>query len=166
MSPRLATMPGLPPLLACLGLLVLWEVAARTFDISGLPPAHEALRALPASVGDPEGRVIIAQSIRRMGVGFGLGRALDVVPMIRALGIRTVKRLVAGLVARTPTERDVPMEREVAVQIDAGLREGILLAARTVDDVEILALVDLLEVGFRRVPDPHPTADPSTGGLP
>ena len=47
-------MPGLPPLLACLGLLALWEVAARTFDISGLPPAHEALRELPAILTDPE----------------------------------------------------------------------------------------------------------------
>ena len=39
MTPRLTAVPGLPPLLACLGLLALWELAARIFQISGLPPA-------------------------------------------------------------------------------------------------------------------------------
>ena len=72
MSTRLASLPGLPPLLACLGLLALWEVAAWVFDIGGLPPAHEALRALPAILGDPEALLNIAHSIRRMGVGFAL----------------------------------------------------------------------------------------------
>ena len=78
MSLRLAAVPGLPPLLACLGLLVLWEVAARTFDISGLPPAHEALRALPAILGDPEALLNIAHSIRRMAVGFALALAFAI----------------------------------------------------------------------------------------
>ena len=40
---RLSAIPGLPPLLATAGLLVAWEIAARTLDISGLPPAHAAL---------------------------------------------------------------------------------------------------------------------------
>ena len=72
MRVRLAGVPGLPPLLACLGLLALWEVAAWTFDISGLPPARDALRELPAILGDPEALRNIAHSIRRMGIGFAL----------------------------------------------------------------------------------------------
>jgi NitT/TauT family transport system permease protein len=71
-TPRLSTIPGLPPLIACLGLLALWELAARTFQISGLPPAWEALRQLPAVLGDPESLLNIADSIRRMGLGFVL----------------------------------------------------------------------------------------------
>ncbi len=35
MSTRLASLPGIPPLIACLALLVLWEAAARIFAING-----------------------------------------------------------------------------------------------------------------------------------
>jgi len=48
MSVRLSAIPGLPPLLACFGLLALWEMAARVAGIAGLPPAHAALSELPA----------------------------------------------------------------------------------------------------------------------
>src|SRR4051794_22125256 len=51
---RLSHIPGLPPLIACLGLLAAWELAARVFDISGLPPARDALRELPVILTDPE----------------------------------------------------------------------------------------------------------------
>jgi len=51
---RLSAIPGLPPLIAAAGLLAAWEIAARTFDISGLPPAHAALRELPAILTDRE----------------------------------------------------------------------------------------------------------------
>src|SRR5436190_17429872 len=70
--PRLSAIPGLPPLLACLGLLAAWEIAARFFDISGLPPAHEALRELPAILTDKESLLNILDSIRRMVIGLGL----------------------------------------------------------------------------------------------
>src|SRR5204862_2273734 len=76
--PRLSAIPGLPPLLACLGLLAAWEIAARIFDISGLPPAHEALRQLPAILTDKESLLNILASIRRMIVGFALGLAFAV----------------------------------------------------------------------------------------
>ena len=42
MMPRISAIPGLPPLIAAAGLLALWELAARAFDISGLPPARDA----------------------------------------------------------------------------------------------------------------------------
>src|SRR5690242_21925308 len=69
---RISSIPGLPPLLACAGLLAAWEVAARAFDISGLPPAHEALRELPAILTNKESLLNILDSIRRMAIGFSL----------------------------------------------------------------------------------------------
>jgi len=68
----ISTIPGLPPLLACAGLLALWEVAARIIGISGLPPAHEALRELPGILSDKESLLNILDSIRRMAIGFSL----------------------------------------------------------------------------------------------
>jgi len=82
---RIGTLPGLPPLLACVGLLAAWEVAARSFDISGLPPAHEALRALPSILGDREALLNIAHSMRRMVVGFALALAFAI-PVGLAMG--------------------------------------------------------------------------------
>ena len=35
---RIGDIPGLPPLIACIGLLVFWDLLARHFNISGLPP--------------------------------------------------------------------------------------------------------------------------------
>jgi ABC-type nitrate/sulfonate/bicarbonate transport system permease component len=69
---RVSTIPGLPPLIAAAGLLALWEIAAYTFDISGLPPAHAALRELPAILTDKESLLNILASIRRMLIGFTL----------------------------------------------------------------------------------------------
>jgi len=75
---RLSAVPGLPPLIACLGLLAVWELAARAFGISGLPPAHEALRELPAILSDPEALLNILASIKRMLIGFALALAFAV----------------------------------------------------------------------------------------
>ena len=78
MSVRLSAFPGLPPLFACLGLLTLWEMAAQVFGIAGLPPAHEALRELPAILTDPEALINILHSVRRMSLGFVLALAFAV----------------------------------------------------------------------------------------
>jgi NitT/TauT family transport system permease protein len=75
---RLSAIPGLPPLLACLGLLAVWEAASYTFGISGLPPAHDALRELPLILADPESLLNILASLRRMLVGFALALAFAV----------------------------------------------------------------------------------------
>jgi NitT/TauT family transport system permease protein len=69
---RISAIPGLPPLIAAAALLTLWELAARVFDISGLPPAHLALREVPAILSDPEALLNILASIRRMLIGFAL----------------------------------------------------------------------------------------------
>ena len=62
--------PGLPPLIACAALLLAWELAARLLDISGLPPAGQTLRELPALLSDPEVLINILASVRRMIIGF------------------------------------------------------------------------------------------------
>jgi ABC-type nitrate/sulfonate/bicarbonate transport system permease component len=71
-STRLSAIAGLPPLFACAGLLALWEGAARVFAIDGLPPAHDAVRELPAILCDPEALLDILASLRRMAIGFAL----------------------------------------------------------------------------------------------
>ena len=78
MSARLSSLPGLPPLIACVALLALWEAAARIFAINGLPPAHEALRQLPTILGDRESLLNILDSMRRMAIGFALALAIAV----------------------------------------------------------------------------------------
>jgi NitT/TauT family transport system permease protein len=75
---RISAIPGLPPLLACAGLLAVWEIAARVLDISGLPPAHLALAELPAILKDKESLLAILDSIRRMVTGFALALAVAI----------------------------------------------------------------------------------------
>jgi ABC-type nitrate/sulfonate/bicarbonate transport system permease component len=75
---RLSAIPGLPPLIACLGLLAVWEAASYAFGISGLPPAHDALREVPVILADPESLLNILASIRRMLIGFVLAFAFAV----------------------------------------------------------------------------------------
>jgi NitT/TauT family transport system permease protein len=65
-------LPGLPPLIALAALLLVWELAARLLDVSGLPPAGQTLRELPALLSDPEVLVNILDSVRRMMTGFVL----------------------------------------------------------------------------------------------
>jgi ABC-type nitrate/sulfonate/bicarbonate transport system permease component len=78
MRARITSLPGLPPLIACGALLALWETAARIFAIDGLPPAHEALRQLPAILGDREALINILDSVRRMAIGCALALAVAV----------------------------------------------------------------------------------------
>jgi len=75
---RLSAIPGLPPLVACAGLLAVWELAARAYGISGLPPAHEALRELPAILTDKESLYNILASMKRMAIGFALALAFAI----------------------------------------------------------------------------------------
>lgn len=78
MTQQVPAASGLPPLIACLGLLALWETAARLLAIDGLPPAYEALRQIPTLISDPETLLNIAASLRRMLVGFVLAALLAV----------------------------------------------------------------------------------------
>ncbi len=75
---RISAIPGLPPILACAGLLAAWEIAARVLDISGLPPAHVALAELPTILRDKESLWAILDSVRRMVTGFVLALAFAI----------------------------------------------------------------------------------------
>src|ERR1700677_3219383 len=60
------------PLLACLGLLGVWQVAALILSNDSFPTALEAIRAIPSILGDKESLINIAASLRRMAIGLSL----------------------------------------------------------------------------------------------
>src|ERR1700682_5456759 len=60
------------PLLACLGLLGIWQAAALILNTDSFPPAIEAIRAIPSILGDMESLINILASLRRMAIGFSL----------------------------------------------------------------------------------------------
>jgi NitT/TauT family transport system permease protein len=67
-----ALISRLAPLLACLGLLAIWQLAALILSTDSFPTALEALRAIPSILGDKESLINILASIRRMAIGFGV----------------------------------------------------------------------------------------------
>jgi NitT/TauT family transport system permease protein len=66
------------PLLACLGLLSIWQVAALILNSDSFPTALEAIRAIPSILGDKESLVNILASLRRMAIGFGVAVAVSI----------------------------------------------------------------------------------------
>jgi NitT/TauT family transport system permease protein len=66
------------PLLACLGLLGIWQVGALILNTDSFPTALDALRAVPSILGDRESLVNILASLRRMAIGFGVGVAVSI----------------------------------------------------------------------------------------
>jgi NitT/TauT family transport system permease protein len=68
----------LAPLLACLGLLGIWQIAALVLDTDSFPTALDALRAIPSILGDKEALINILASLRRMAIGFGVGVAVSI----------------------------------------------------------------------------------------
>jgi len=67
-----ALISRLAPLLACIGLLGVWQIAALVLSTDSFPTALEALRAIPSILGDRESLINILTSIRRMAIGFGV----------------------------------------------------------------------------------------------
>src|SRR5216683_5728104 len=68
------------PLLACLGLLGIWQAAALILNTDSFPPAMEAIHAIPSILGDKESLINILASLRRMAVGFSLAVAVSIPP--------------------------------------------------------------------------------------
>ncbi len=66
------------PLLACLGLLGIWQIGALILNTESFPTALEALRAIPSILGDKEALINIMASLRRMAVGFALALAASI----------------------------------------------------------------------------------------
>ena len=78
MTPARTLVSRAAPLLACIGLLAVWQVAALILNTDSFPTALEALRAVPSILGDKESLINIAASLRRMAIGFGIGVALSI----------------------------------------------------------------------------------------
>jgi NitT/TauT family transport system permease protein len=57
------------PLLACLGLVAIWQIASLMLATESIPSALDAFRAIPAILGDRESLINIFDSIRRMMIG-------------------------------------------------------------------------------------------------
>jgi NitT/TauT family transport system permease protein len=68
----------LAPLLASLGLLVVWQFASLALKNDSFPTALESIRAIPSLLGDPETLINFAASLRRMAIGFGVAVALSI----------------------------------------------------------------------------------------
>jgi NitT/TauT family transport system permease protein len=66
------------PLLACLGLLGIWQVGALILSTDSFPTALDAIRAIPSILGDKESLINILASLRRMAIGFGLAVAVSI----------------------------------------------------------------------------------------
>src|ERR1700720_2679820 len=73
-----ALLSRLAPLLACLGLLAIWQVAALILNNDSFPTALDAIRTIPSILGDKESLINILASLRRMAIGFGLAVAVSV----------------------------------------------------------------------------------------
>jgi len=87
-----AALPGVPALLACLGLLLAWHLTAKLVALDSLPPPWTALQEVPAILGDREALLNILDSLRRMAIGYVLA-VLFAVPVGLMMGR---SRLVAA----------------------------------------------------------------------
>jgi NitT/TauT family transport system permease protein len=87
-----AALPGVPPLLACLALLLAWHLTASVLAIDSLPAPGTALQEVPAILGDREALLNILDSLRRMAIGYVLA-VLFAVPVGLMMGR---SRLVAA----------------------------------------------------------------------
>src|SRR4030088_3259971 len=66
------------PVLACLGLLGIWQVAALILNTDSFPTAIEASRSIPSILGDKESLINILASLRRMVIGFGIAVTVSI----------------------------------------------------------------------------------------
>jgi NitT/TauT family transport system permease protein len=67
-----AVIARLAPLLACAGLLAVWQVAALALNSDSFPTALDSIRAIPSILGDKEALINILASLRRMAIGFAV----------------------------------------------------------------------------------------------
>src|SRR5260370_18962374 len=81
------------PLLACLGLLGIWQVAALIINTDSFPTALEAIRAIPSILGDKESLINILASLRRMAIGFGVAVVVSI-PLGLMMGRRRARASV------------------------------------------------------------------------
>ncbi|WP_134680315.1 ABC transporter permease [Paracoccus ravus] len=68
----------IPSICAGVALLLLWEIAHRSFGLSGLPGPVSAFRALPELLSDGDALYDIAQSLQRMAAGYLLAAVFGI----------------------------------------------------------------------------------------
>lgn len=73
------------PVLACIGLLAVWQVASLALKNDSFPTALEAIRAIPDILGDKDSLINILASLRRMTIGFGIA-VLVSIPLGLSMG--------------------------------------------------------------------------------
>jgi NitT/TauT family transport system permease protein len=73
-----AIMQRAAPVLACVGLLAVWQIASLVLHNDSFPTATEALRAIPAILGDKDSLVNFGASLRRMAIGFSVAVAVSI----------------------------------------------------------------------------------------
>ena len=73
-----ALVSRLAPLLACIGLLGIWQIAALVLNTDSFPSALDAIRAIPSILGDKEALINILASLRRMAIGFSVAVAVSI----------------------------------------------------------------------------------------
>src|SRR3954451_11661526 len=66
------------PVLACVGLLAVWQVASLVLKNDSFPTAIEAIRAIPDILGDKESLINMLASLRRMAMGFGVAVVVSI----------------------------------------------------------------------------------------
>ena len=66
------------PFLACIGLLLVWQLASLALNNDSFPTALQAIRAIPAILGDRDSLVNFAASLRRMAIGFSVAVAVSI----------------------------------------------------------------------------------------
>jgi NitT/TauT family transport system permease protein len=87
----------LAPVLACLGLLAIWQVVSLALNSDSFPTAVEALRTIPSILTDQESLLNFAASLRRMVIGYGIAVGMSI-PLGLMMGrSRTVAALVNPL---------------------------------------------------------------------
>lgn len=84
-SPRLLDIAGVPPLLAVLATLLLWQAGARLLDADFLPTIPSTAAALHMLAEDPSTLSMLGVSLRNMFVGFALAFVVAV-PLGLAMG--------------------------------------------------------------------------------
>jgi NitT/TauT family transport system permease protein len=73
-----ALLSRLAPLLACIGLLAIWQAGSLILKSDSFPTALEALRAVPSILGDKEALFNIAASLRRMAIAFSVALVVSI----------------------------------------------------------------------------------------
>src|ERR1700753_1068838 len=73
------------PVLACVGLLVVWQIASLALHNDSFPTALEAIRAIPAILGDKDSLINFGASLRRMAIGFCVAVGLSL-PLCLLMG--------------------------------------------------------------------------------